>query len=191
MKARSTAKVAAKARRGFWDWLNSSSRPEGIENLEPSESAPSTGEGAGKKILIVDDNPVILKTTGNKLSSRGYDVLTAQEGTEAIQLIRRERPNLVLMDISFPADVHHGSSIFSDGFNIVSWLRRLEGDNCPPIIFITGNDSGKCRQRAQASGAVGVFTKPIDHDLLLNAIQRTVEPHQPSIPLEPGIDFQI
>lgn len=194
MKARNETRVVAKARRGIWSWLNSSSRRQETEILNPTAQATATvvaGEGRGKKILIVDDNPVILKTTGTKLSSRGYDVMTANEGAEAIRLVRRERPNLVLMDIHLPSDVYHGSTNFSDGFNIVTWLKRLEGENCPPIIFITGDDSNKCRERVQASGAAGVFAKPLDHDLLLNAIHRTIEPDKSSIQLAPGTDFQI
>ncbi|MEI9865127.1 MAG: response regulator [Limisphaerales bacterium] len=70
-----------------------------------------------KRILIVDDNEVILKTVSLKLQGAGYKVVTALDGAEAVAAVRREAPDLILLDISFPPDVggvewdgfpHHG-----------------------------------------------------------------------------------
>src|SRR5438874_6015269 len=77
-----------------------------------------------KKILIVDDSTIILKALSMKLKLAGYAVLTAQDGAEAVSLARREQPNLILLDISFPPDVAHGGGVAWDGFLIMNWLLR-------------------------------------------------------------------
>ena len=65
----------------------------------------------GKKILVVDDNEVILKTLSLKLGSAGYSVVTAIDGSAAVACARREKPDLILLDISFPPDVAHSDGI--------------------------------------------------------------------------------
>ena len=80
----------------------------------------------GKKILIVDDNEVILKTLSLKLTSAGYAVLTAIDGSAAVAAARRDKPDLILLDLSFPPDVAHGGGVPWDGFLIINWLRRID-----------------------------------------------------------------
>ena len=128
-----------------------------------------------KKILVVDDNRVVLMTTSMKLTGAGYDVVTAEDGGEAISAVRRGRPDLILLDISFPPDVGHGGGIAWDGFLIMDWLRRLEEGKNIPIIVITGGDPGKYKDRALAAGALSFFHKPINNDDLLALIAQTLE----------------
>src|SRR5258705_13697785 len=94
-----------------------------------------------KRILVVDDSPIILKTLSMKLKSSGYDVLTAEDGAVAVSTARRERPNLILLDLVFPPDVAHGGGVPWDGFLIMDWLKRMEEAKDIPIIIITGAKS--------------------------------------------------
>lgn len=129
------------------------------------------------KILIVDDSPVILKTLSMKLTANGYEVVTAEDGGSAVSLVRNERPDLVLLDISFPPDVGHGGGIPWDGFLILEWLRRLDEGKSIPFIIITGGDPAQYRHRALAAGAVSFFQKPINHEELLATIRQVLETH--------------
>jgi len=131
-----------------------------------------------RKILIVDDNEVILKTLSLKLRSNGYEVLTATDGAEAVGTIRRERPDLVLLDISFPPDVAHGGGVPWDGFLIMNWLRRIEEVKDIPIMVITGGDAAQYHDRALAAGAVAFFHKPIANEELLDAIHKVLGEQQ-------------
>jgi CheY-like chemotaxis protein len=124
-----------------------------------------------KKILVVDDNPVITATLSMKLKTAGYDVITAAEGSEAVGAVRREKPNLILLDISFPADV---GGVPWDGFKIIEWLRRIDEAKDVPVIVITGGAIEKYKDRSIASGAVAFFPKPIDNNRLLEVIQKTL-----------------
>jgi CheY-like chemotaxis protein len=142
--------------------------PRASADTAPTNVAPR------KKVLVVDDDPIILKTTSLKLQARGYTVLTARDGAEAIQTVRREKPDLILLDISFPVDAGGGAAAW-DGFLIMSWLRRLEEAKHIPIIVITGGDPVKYKDRSLATGAVDFFHKPLDHDNLLAVVDRAVE----------------
>jgi|ERR1043166_8512120 two-component system response regulator GlrR len=127
----------------------------------------------GKKILLVDDDPIILKTTSMKLQSHGYAVITATDGAGAIHAVRTEKPHLVLLDVNFPADAG-GGSVSWDGLLIISWLRRFGELHNIPFIIITGGDPAKYKERSLATGAMAFFHKPLDHDGLLSLIDQTV-----------------
>jgi len=85
-----------------------------------------------KTILIVDDDRVVQQALALKLKASGYDVLEAEDGAAAVSTVRRQKPDLILLDISFPPDVAHGGGVPWDGFLILNWLRRLdEGKDVP------------------------------------------------------------
>lgn len=130
--------------------------------------------GARKKILVVDDNIVIVKSLAAKLAANGYEVLTALDGSEAVAAVRREKPDLILLDLNFPADVGSGGSVPWDGFLIIDWLRRMDVGQQTPFFVITGSDPAESDQRALAAGALKVFHKPIDREALVVAIRETL-----------------
>ena len=129
---------------------------------------------APKKILVVDDNLVVVKALSMKLESSGYEVLTAEDGSSAVAMARKERPDLIVLDISFPPDVGHGGGVPWDGFLIMGWLRRLDEAKNIPIIIITGGEPEKYKKRALAAGAVDFFQKPVDNEQLLAAIHKAL-----------------
>jgi len=142
------------------------------------QSTPSTGaQGSAapaRKILVVDDNQLILKTLSLKLKSEGYQVLTADDGSRAISIARSEKPDLILLDILFPPDVSHGGGVPWDGFLIMQWLRRGDDGRNVPVIIISGADPAKYKARSLAEGAVAFLQKPINNDELLAAIRKTL-----------------
>ena len=125
----------------------------------------------GRKVLIVDDDAIILKTTSLKLRSHGYAVVTASDGASAIGVVRREQPDLILLDLSFPPDVAAGGAVAWDGFVILSWLRRLDAARNTPVIIITAGDPARYKDKSLADGAFAFFPKPIDHDRLLATLE--------------------
>lgn len=127
-----------------------------------------------KKLLIVDDNVVVLKALSLKLKASGYEVLTAEDGGTAVALVRQQKPDLILLDISFPPDVAHGGGVPWDGFLIMSWLKRLDEAKNIPIIVLTGADPAKFKERAMAAGAACYFQKPVDPEELLAAIRQAL-----------------
>ncbi len=133
-----------------------------------SDKPASTNQ---KKILVVDDNEIILKTTSMKLQSAGYQVFTALDGSEGVAAVRRVKPDLVLLDITFPPD---SSGMSWDGFRIMDWLHRVDETKKIPIIVISGVVEEKNRQRAISSGAVAFFAKPVNFDEMIRVIRETL-----------------
>jgi len=127
-----------------------------------------SASGPVKKILVVDDNEIILKTVSLKLQGAGYEVFTALDGAEAVAAARKENPDLILLDIGFPPDV---AGVPWDGFRVMEWFHRLDSAKKIPVIIITGSEDPKIKERATSSGAVAFFHKPIDHDVLLKVIR--------------------
>lgn len=125
-----------------------------------------------RKILIVDDDAVILKTLSMKLSHVGYQVINATDGADAIRAMREEQPDLIILDIHYPPDVPHGGGVPWDGFILMRWLRAMERGPRIPVIFITGSLSPAFKQKALAVGGLGLFEKPIDHPRLLALIEK-------------------
>ena len=124
-----------------------------------------------KKILVVDDNEIVVKTLSLKLQGAGYQVITALDGAEAVAAARKETPDLILLDISFPPDV---GGVPWDGFRIMEWFQRLDTVKKIPIIIITGTEDPKARERATSSGAIAYFQKPLEHDYLIKVVRATL-----------------
>jgi len=127
-----------------------------------------------KRILVVDDSAIIRKALTMKLKSSGYEVLTAEDGSVAVSTARRERPDLILLDLSFPPDVAHGGGVPWDGFLIMGWLKRMDEAKDIPIIVITSGEAAQLKDRCLAAGAVGFFQKPINNEALLATIRLTL-----------------
>ena len=124
-----------------------------------------------KKILVVDDNEVVIKTISLKLQGAGYQVITAADGSEAVAAARKELPDLILLDLSFPPDI---AGVPWDGFRIMEWFHRLDTAKKIPIIVITGSENATDRQRATNTGAVAYFQKPLEHDYLMKVVRATL-----------------
>lgn len=139
----------------------------------------------GKKILVVDDNPVILKATFAFLVSNGYEVAIALDGSEVVACLRQQKPDLILLDIFFPPYVQGG--MIWDGFLILDWLRGMGGAKNIPVIIISGADPAKYKDRCLAAGAVAYFQKPLPLRELLSSIRTALDTCAEKNPPEPAI----
>ena len=179
MKADPTKKARSKQGllRTFWGLL----RPSGGGDGESAEVwKPQPQQRSGKQILIVDDDPVILKTTSHKLNAAGYAVSTAVDGSEAINAVGCAKPDLILLDLDFPPDVANGGKPGWDGFRLMAWLRGLRNTQGTRFIIITGScDPAEAERRALASGAAGFFSKPIDFRALMALVDSELFPKPP------------
>jgi DNA-binding response OmpR family regulator len=175
----------------FGGWLNNkpntTDKPEGpafaANNSQTPEAAVADGPsiGEGRKILIVDDNKVVLKAFELKLKTLGFQVLTAAEGSAAVSIARQEKPDLVVLDVNFPPDVG-STGLQWDGFNIMEWMSRFKEVANIPVIVITSGDPVKFKPRAMAAGAVAFFQKPINHEEFLVTVRRILGHNKSSNP---------
>jgi two-component system OmpR family response regulator len=156
----------------FGNWRKDSLPKEELPFVESgSDKKVQLLIGKNRKILVVDDNPVVLKAFELKLKALGFTVITASEGSAAVSTARQERPDIIVLDINFPPDVG-SSGLQWDGFNIMQWMRRFQEAASIPVIIITAGDPEKLKERAMAAGAVAFFQKPINNEEFLLTVRR-------------------
>jgi DNA-binding response OmpR family regulator len=137
----------------------------------------------GKRVLVVDDSFIDARILSNRLKAEGFEVLIAQDGAAAVSTARKQKLDLIFLDVLYPPDVAHGGGVSWDGFLIMNWLRRMDEAKHVPVIFVTGADPAKYRQRALDAGAAKFFTKPIKVEELMTAVKTVL--YQPG--QEPAI----
>jgi len=123
---------------------------------------------AQQKVLIVDDDQVVVKAIAAKLNCAGYETLEASDGAGAMALVRDERPALILLDLSFPPDINGETW---DGYRIIERLRGMKESRTIPIITMTGIPDNLDMERNLDLGAVGFLYKPLDYDKLLRLVR--------------------
>ena len=118
------------------------------------------------RILVVEDNDLNRDVLSRRLTRQGYDVLAAANGQDGLDLARRERPDLVLLDLGMPE---------IDGWECARQLKRAHGTASIPIIALTAHAMLGDRERALAAGCDDFDTKPIDFAALLKRIDRLLQ----------------
>lgn len=118
-------------------------------------------------LLIVEDDPDIRKLLNTTLLFKGYRVVTAQNGREALEIIHRERPRIVIADIMMPQ---------LDGFGLVHRLRIDPETRGVPVVFISATYvSSEDRDFALKIGVTRFLQKPVDLQTLLRTISELLE----------------
>ncbi|MDP9373053.1 MAG: response regulator [Chloroflexota bacterium] len=148
------------ARIGWGDLAGQAGGPDGVGSAtSPGHEGPAAGGARGGPILVVDDDPAILATVVDILELEGYHVITATNGAEALRLIERESPALVLLDMRMPV---------LDGWGVARELRG-RGIAVPVLVMTAARDA---RHWASEVGADGYLAKPFDLLDLLDAVER-------------------
>ena len=117
------------------------------------------------KILVVDDTPSNVKLLADVLGAKGYAVVTAASGADALEVVERERPALILMDIHLPG---------IDGIEALRRLRADAGTRDIPVLAVTASAMTHDRQKILAAGFDGYQTKPINLREFLAAVDAAV-----------------
>lgn len=114
-----------------------------------------------KKILVVEDDADLRRGLMMRLRAHKYEIVYAEDGVSAVSVARRERPDLVLLDIGLPG---------GDGFSVLRRLQNMASVAGVPVIIVTGRDPEATRQPAMELGATALFQKPVDNEQLMAAI---------------------
>jgi CheY-like chemotaxis protein len=114
-------------------------------------------------ILVVDDEPVLTFTLEKALASEGFDVLVANDGAEAVDIVKARCPSIVVVDLHMP---------IMDGYAFIDACRAVAECANVPIIVATGsNDLADVQRRTAGKGLVRFMAKPYDLDTLLTLVR--------------------
>jgi CheY-like chemotaxis protein len=119
------------------------------------------------KVLLVEDNEMNRDMLSRRLERRGYQMLIACDGEQGLALAQRERPDLILMDMSLPA---------LDGWEATRRLKAASETKSIPIIALTAHAMMSDEQKAREAGCDDFDTKPIELSRLLEKMRRLVPP---------------
>jgi len=115
-----------------------------------------------KSILIVDDSKIVLDISEFVVTSAGYRALTAVSGNEALEILGRQKIDLMMIDINMPG---------MDGYTLISTIRSDSQFKKVPIIIITTEAEAKDKQKGFDAGADAYIVKPIVPEELLAHVQ--------------------
>jgi DNA-binding response OmpR family regulator len=117
------------------------------------------------KIMIVDDDADLRMALRLRLRANRFETVSASDGYSAIAMARKERPDLVILDLGLPA---------GDGYVVMKRMRQSDTLSDVPIIVLTARDPQEEENRCVDAGAIAFFQKPVDNNRLLDVIRASL-----------------
>ena len=130
---------------------------------EEPHDAPEASDAAPKRVLVVEDNELNMKLFNDLLETQGYTVLQVDNGTDAVDMVRAERPDLILMDIQLPGQ---------SGLDVTKQLKADPDTAGIPIIAVTAFAMRTDEERIRAGGCEDYLAKPISVPVFLEKVKR-------------------
>lgn len=147
----------------------------------PAAGKPASppGTAAGAHVLLVDDDDGVRRVFGRVLSRAGFQISEAADGATALNMLARQRFDVVLSDIAMPG---------LSGMQLLQAVR--ERGHLVQVVLATGNPTLESAMRAGALGVVHYLTKPVEHTVLVEVIRKAAELQQllPPVPPRPSAD---
>jgi two-component system, sensor histidine kinase len=133
------------------------------------DSGTALPSGAGKRVMVVDDNRDFADSVAAMLRHTGHDVRVAYDGVEAVALADAWQPDVVMLDIGMPR---------LNGYDAAQQIRSAMGNTKPLLVAITGWGQAEDRKRSRAAGFEHHFVKPVDPAVLLRLIATVPTPQE-------------
>jgi DNA-binding response OmpR family regulator len=118
------------------------------------------------KILVADDEPGLVRLAQIHLTRAGYEVITAADGKEALEIIERDRPNLVVLDVMMP---------HMDGFEVLHRVQAHDELKQIPVVMLTAQAQDHAVLHGMQSGAAKYLTKPFNPMELTKTVAEVLE----------------
>jgi CheY-like chemotaxis protein len=119
--------------------------------------------GKKKQILVVDDEPAWLKSMAHVLRKEGYQVKAVQSAAEALALLIKYRPDLIVSDLRMPD---------MNGFDLLDKIRHLPKISSTPVVFFSAIDDFHAKKVARELGATACILKPYDESELVTVLRK-------------------
>lgn len=118
-----------------------------------------------KKILIVDDEPNIVMSLEYAFKKKDFEVFIARDGTEALDIAERERPNIILLDIMMPQ---------MDGYETLKRIRENKELATTKVVFLSAKSKEKDIEKGMKMGADGYMTKPFSIKKVISDVEEMI-----------------
>ena len=118
------------------------------------------------KILAADDDQELLKALSLRLWNHGYEMITATDSDQVLQLMEQAQPHMLVLDVNMPS---------GDGFSIHERVKKNPQFAAMPVIYLTGDKSSRLDEMASQLGAVALFHKPFSLVQLVSKIDQTLK----------------
>jgi CheY-like chemotaxis protein len=141
---------------------------EGITSLDevnrvvPDDEAGPRRAGKARRVAVVDDDPTMRLLLRLLLEREGFEVLEGENGEQAVAVVRRERPELLVIDLTMPG---------LDGYEAIGAIRRELSLARLPVIVLTAENGPGIQQRVLELGADDYLVKPFDAGVLLARVR--------------------
>ncbi len=122
-----------------------------------------TAETSVRTILVVEDSPTTRKVIALTLNQKGYVVIEAQDGMEALSRLSEEKPDLILLDIILPR---------MDGYKILSIIKENEELKNTPVIMLTSKGGILNKVKGKLAGSTAYLTKPFEPKDLIKTVEK-------------------
>ena len=108
-----------------------------------------------KRVLIVDDEPDVVKFIGIRIKQAGYETLSAYDGQQCLDMVKKEKPDLIILDLMLPK---------VDGYKVCGMLKHDGRYKDIPVIMLTALGSDTDKKLGYECGADAFITKPYQHE---------------------------
>ncbi len=159
-------KVFADQLRRLLNYMALESSTDAFQKDLPKPGKPEAepdGISKKKKILVVEDSPTTRKVISITLGQKGYEIIEARDGLEALGRLNEERPDLILLDIILPK---------MDGYKILSIIKDNAVFRDIPVIMLTSKDGMINKWKGKRAGATAYLTKPFEPEKLVQVIEK-------------------
>lgn len=128
-----------------------------------------TGQKDNKKLLLIDDDPNLILLVKDYLEFRGYEVITAENGREALDLLDNEVPDMIICDVMMPE---------MDGYTLVKHVREDPRTNWIPVLFLSAKGQSQDRVKGLNNGADVYMVKPFEPEELVAQVEAALKQYE-------------
>lgn len=125
-----------------------------------------TNETKQKRLMLVDDDPNLILLVKDYLEFRGYEVKSASNGVEALEILEKEIPDLIVCDVMMPG---------MDGYTLVEHIRENPRTNWVPVLFLSAKGQSQDRVKGLNTGADVYLVKPFEPEELVAQVESSLK----------------
>ncbi|MCU0526621.1 MAG: response regulator transcription factor [Elainella sp. Prado103] len=125
-----------------------------------------TGVGEHKRLLLIDDDPNLILLVKDYLEFRGYQVITAENGQEALEVLEQEMPDMIICDVMMPQ---------MDGYSLVEHVRKNPRTSWIPVLFLSAKGQSQDRVKGLNTGADVYMVKPFEPEELVAQVESSLK----------------